>query len=65
MTPQINAAHIGGLISGVIVAFAYSLSLDNIDSRYKQLSVLIILLVSAAIAVGAWYSAIDMVEARF
>ena len=67
MIPQIdNAAHIGGLISGVIVAFAYSLSLDNIDSRYKQpLSVLIILLVSAAIAVGAWYSArSDMVEAR-
>lgn len=67
LVPQIdNAAHIGGLISGVIVAFSYSLYIDNVNSRYKHpLSVLIILLLSAAIALGAWYSGrSDNVEAR-
>ena len=44
----------GGLISGVIMTISYFLSMDNHVASYKRpLSVLIILILSAAIAVGA------------
>ena len=61
-----NAAHMGGLIGGVVVTYSYFLFLDNTNSRNKRsLSVAIILLLSAAITIGGYYGGRkDLVEIR-